>query len=234
MKRILTVDDDAANRFLMVQILTRGGFEAEALGSAVHVMEHVIQAPPALILLDIMMPDRDGLSVLRELKGNSDTAGIPVIMVTARGESETLSAALEAGATDYVRKPVDSVELLARINAALKLTMYMEEHRKLDQLRVVQEMVGAVSHNINQPLTALRTHMALLEQKISGNEVCDLIQPYLDGIRSSLEELIEMVEKLKRVSRYERVKYMDGIDIVDINQSSSEGDSPGNSPEKGE
>ncbi|NOZ12928.1 MAG: response regulator [Acidobacteria bacterium] len=232
MKRILTVDDDAANRFLMVQILSRGGFEVKALGSGLQVMDTVIRTRPALILLDIMMPDRDGLSVLRELKGNTDTAGIPVIMVTAMGESETLSAALEAGATDYVRKPVDSVELLARINAALKLTMYMEEHRKLDQLRVVQEMVGTVSHNINQPLTALRTHVVLLEQKMSGNDMCSTIQPYLNGIRSSLEELIEMVEKLKHVSRYEPVKYIDGMNIVNINQQNPEVDTPNDDSEE--
>ncbi len=218
MKKILAVDDDAANRFLMLQILKRAGFEAETLDSGLRVMEKVKEIHPDLILLDIMMPDRDGLSVLKELKREKRAAQIPVIMVTARGDSDTLSVALEAGATDYVRKPMDSVELLARINAALKLSMYMEEHRKLDQLKVVQEMVGAVSHNINQPLTALRTHVAILEQKMSGNEMCSIIKPYINGIRASLEELIEMVDKLKRVSRYERVKYMNGVQIVDFNQ----------------
>ncbi|NOY22966.1 MAG: response regulator [Acidobacteria bacterium] len=218
MKRVLTVDDDAANRFLIKQLLKRGGFEAETLDSGLHIMEVVEETHPDLILLDIMMPERDGLSVLRELKASRETAEIPVIMVTARGESEMLSEALEAGATDYVRKPVDSVELLARINAALKLAMYVEEHRKLDQLKVVQEMVGAISHNINQPLTALRTHVAILEQKTSGNEMCSIFEPYLNGIRASLEELIEMVDKLKRVSRYKRVKYLNGVQIVDFNQ----------------
>ncbi len=218
MKRILIVDDDASNRFLMEQILKRGGFESESLDSGFRAVDTAREIHPDLILLDIMMPDRDGLSVLRELKGGPETAQIPVIMVTARDDSELLATALEAGAADYVRKPLDSVELLARINSALKLAMYMEEHRKLDQLKVVQEMVGAVSHNINQPLTALRTHMAILEQKIFGNEICSIIEPYLNGMRSSLEELIEMMEKLKRVSRYERVRYMDGVQIVNLNQ----------------
>jgi two-component system, sensor histidine kinase and response regulator len=218
MKRILIVDDDASNRFLMEQILKRGGFESESLDSGFRAVETAREIHPDLILLDIMMPDRDGLSVLRELKGGPETVQIPVIMVTARDDSELLATALEAGAADYVRKPLDSVELLARINSALKLAMYMEEHRKLDQLKVVQEMVGAVSHNINQPLTALRTHMAILEQKIFGNEICSIIEPYLNGMRSSLEELIEMMEKLKRVNRYERVRYMDGVQIVNLNQ----------------
>jgi two-component system, sensor histidine kinase and response regulator len=218
MKRILIVDDDASNRFLMEQILKRGGFESESLDSGFRAVETAREIHPDLILLDIMMPDRDGLSVLRELKGGPETVQIPVIMVTARDDSELLATALEAGAADYVRKPLDSVELLARINSALKLAMYMEEHRKLDQLKVVQEMVGAVSHNINQPLTALRTHMAILEQKIFGNEICSIIEPYLNGMRSSLEELIEMMEKLKRVNRYEQVRYMDGVQIVNLNQ----------------
>ena len=228
MKRILIVDDDASNRFLMEQILKRGGFESESLDSGFRAVETAREIHPDLILLDIMMPDRDGLSVLRELKGGPETALIPVIMVTARYESELLATALEAGASDYVRKPIDSVEILARINAALKLAMYMDEHRKLDQLKVIQEMVGAISHNINQPLTALRTHMAILEQKTSENEICTTIEPHLSGIRASIEELIGMVEKLKRVSRYERIKYMDGVQIVDIDQGVDESES-GNS-----
>jgi len=60
---------------------------------------------------------------------------IPVIMVTARDDSEMLATTLEAGASDYVRKPLDSVELLARINSALKLAMYMEEHRNWISLK---------------------------------------------------------------------------------------------------
>lgn len=227
MKRILAIDDDAANRFLMQQILKQGGFEAEVLDSGLRAMETVKETHPDLILLDIMMPGRDGLSVLKELKASRETAQTPVIMVTAKGDSDMLSIALEAGATDYVRKPIDSVELLARITAALKLAMYMEEHRKLDQLKVIQEMVGTVSHNINQPLTALRTHMAILEKKGPDLEVCQVIQPHISGMRSSIEELIEMVEKLKQVSRYERVKYVDGMKIVNINQSQGDNDKGG-------
>ncbi len=230
MKRILTVDDDAANRFLMVQILRRNGFEPVALDSGLKVMETVARIEPALILLDIMMPDRDGISVLRQLKGNVKLASIPVIMVTARGESEMLSVALEAGAADYVKKPVDSVELLARINAALKLAMYMEENRKLDQLKILQEMVGAVSHNVNQPLTALRTYVALLDEKTATMDGRERVEPYLRGIHSAMEELIEMVEKLKNLSRYERVKYMGDVQIVDINQAQSDTNDP--DPEK--
>lgn len=228
MKRILIVDDDASNRFLMEQILKRGGFESESLDSGFRAVETAREIHPDLILLDIMMPDRDGLNILRELKKDNKTAQIPVIMVTGRYESELLATALEAGASDYVRKPIDSVEILARINAALKLAMYMDEHRKLDQLKVVQEMVGAISHNINQPLTALRTHMAILEQKTSENEICSAIEPHLSGIRASIEELIGMVEKLKRVSRYERIKYMEKVQIVDIDQGVDESES-GNS-----
>ncbi|PJB77479.1 MAG: hypothetical protein CO090_08695 [Acidobacteria bacterium CG_4_9_14_3_um_filter_49_7] len=135
MKKILIVDDDAANRFLMAQILKRGGFESESLDSGVRAVETAREIHPDLILLDIVMPDRDGLSVLRELKGGRETVQIPVIMVTARDDSEMLATTLEAGASDYVRKPLDSVELLARINSALKLAMYMEEHRNWISLK---------------------------------------------------------------------------------------------------
>ena len=216
MSLALVVDDDPANLYLMEQLLTRHGIACVSLSDPLVVLETVRDKNPDLILLDVMMPVKDGLSVLRDLKSDPELESIPVIMVTARGDSEMLARALDAGASDYVRKPVDTLELLARIDQALKLKQYANELRRLDQLKVVREMVGTVCHNFNQPLTAMRTYLSLLEKQLPEADACDDTRELLDRLNEAMEEMVGLIERLRKVSRYKSIPYADGVTIVDM------------------
>jgi diguanylate cyclase (GGDEF)-like protein len=136
--RILVVDDIADNRIILSRRLVRRGFEVvEADGGRV-ALELIAQQPFDLVLLDINMPDLDGISVLKTIRQSHSESTLPVIMVTAHGESADTVAALTLGANDYVTKPVDFPVALARIEAqiarkraeeALRLTNQQLEHR---------------------------------------------------------------------------------------------------------
>lgn len=219
MNRILVVDDDPANLFLMKQLLVARGFSVVTIGDAHQVMDRLCADPPDMILLDIMMPGKDGITLLREMKSLPETDSIPVIMVTARAGSEMLATALAAGASDYVRKPVDTVELMARIDGVLKLKQYADELRRLDQLRVVREMVGTVCHNFNQPITALRTYLNILNQHVSGEREADL-SDLLEKMDLTMNELVALIEKLRGITRYKSVDVLPGIRIVDMESDS--------------
>lgn len=216
MSAILVVDDDHANLFLMEQLLERHGLVNETLSDPLLVLDRARALKPALILLDVMMPVKDGIAVLRDLKADVELEQIPVIMVTARGDSEMLARALDAGAADYVRKPVDTTELMARINGVLKLKQYADELRKLDQLKVVREMVGTVCHNFNQPLTAMRAYLSLLEKRLSDGDChCDAVD-LTQKLNETMNELVDLIDRLRKVSRYKPIPYADGVTIVDI------------------
>ncbi len=219
MNRILVVDDDPANLFLMKQLLTSKGFEVITVGDPYQVMDQVRSVAPDMILLDIMMPGKDGITLLRELKSLKETESIPVIMVTARDDSQMLATALNAGASDYVRKPVDTVELMARIDGVLKLKQYADELRRLDQLRVVREMVGTVCHNFNQPITALGTYLNVLSQYVAGDRETDL-NDLLTKMDLAMKELVALIEKLRGITRYRSVDVLPGIRIVDMESDS--------------
>ncbi len=116
-KKILVVDDDSKLTELLVALLENYGFEAIAVSNPFSGLKAVQRNEFDILLLDVMMPEMDGFEFLRRLRENSD---IPVIMLTARGEISSRIVGFELGADDYVPKPFDIGELVARIKAVLK------------------------------------------------------------------------------------------------------------------
>ena len=120
-ERVLVVDDEAGNRELLEAILTEDGYLVEQADNGVRALAQATAAPPDLILLDLMMPGMSGLEVCRRLKGESVTAAVPVIVVTALGQMKDMEAALTAGADDFLTKPLDRLDLRTRVSAMLKV-----------------------------------------------------------------------------------------------------------------
>jgi CheY-like chemotaxis protein len=117
--RILVVDDVAVNREILKRRLARRGFEiTEACGGR-EALDIIDSQPVDLVLLDIMMPDVDGLEVVRTVRQTRSTLELPIIMVSARSFSEDVTQCLELGANDYVTKPVDFEATLELINREL-------------------------------------------------------------------------------------------------------------------
>jgi len=117
-KKILLIDDDPRLRELVQRYLTEQGFLVDAYEDASRLESRLQRNRPSLVLLDLMMPGEDGLSVCRKLRAQGDT--IPIIMLTARGDDIDRIIGLEMGADDYLAKPFNPRELLARINAVLR------------------------------------------------------------------------------------------------------------------
>ncbi|RLK48843.1 winged helix family two component transcriptional regulator [Alkalispirillum mobile] len=119
---ILLVEDDAAVREMLLLPLRRAGFEITGVGDVAQGKEVLLERLPDLILLDWMLPDVSGIDWARDLKRDPFTRGVPLIMLTARGEEEDKVRGLEVGADDYVTKPFSPRELIARIRAVLRRT----------------------------------------------------------------------------------------------------------------
>jgi two-component system phosphate regulon response regulator OmpR len=116
--KILVIDDDARLRDLLVRYLTEQGFQVQALADARDLDKKLQRDPPHLLVLDLMLPGEDGLAICRRLRGSGET--VPVIMLTAKGEDIDRIVGLEMGADDYLPKPFNPRELVARIHAILR------------------------------------------------------------------------------------------------------------------
>jgi two-component system NtrC family sensor kinase len=174
---ILVIDDTPANLRLLVNLLSRKGYKVRALPSGKLALAGIHAAPPDLILLDIMMPDMDGYEVCERLKSDEKTREIPVIFISAMHEVLDKVKAFSMGAVDYVTKPFQIEEVIARVETHLE-NRFLQERLKdknielaqaLEALKAAQEhiiksekmaalgqLVASIAHEVNTPLGAIR------------------------------------------------------------------------------
>ncbi len=150
--RILIVDDKMLNVEILVQILEKE-FDISIATSGKQALEIVQKMPPDLILLDIMMPEMNGFEVCTTLKGDEKTCLIPVIFVTAMDDEINERKGLEAGACDYITKPVNSAIVLARVKIHLQNRMYAEFlelllSEKTHQLDLIKQTARKLEENL--------------------------------------------------------------------------------------
>ena len=135
---ILIVDDDSEIRRLLVDYLVRNGFEAHAAGDGREMWQQLVRYKIDFIVLDLMLPDTDGLTLCRDLRARSDPprlCHIPVLMLTARGEETDRIIGIEMGADDYLVKPFNPRELLARIKTILRRTRSLPPNLRPESAR---------------------------------------------------------------------------------------------------
>ena len=122
MSRILVADDDADIARFVELNLTMEGYDVDVVHDGRQALDAALADPPDLVLLDVMMPSLDGVEVLRRLRAHSGTSAVPVIMLTAKALSADKVVSLTAGADDYIVKPFDTLELVARVRTTLRRT----------------------------------------------------------------------------------------------------------------
>lgn len=149
--RILVVDDDENNRDLLIRRLRLEDHHIEGAEGGRRALEMIHAGDYDLVLLDIMMPEVNGIEVLRRLRETHSPAALPVIMATAKDDSHDVADALKLGANDYVTKPLDMIVLLARIQTQLRLLWFQRESERLGRLR--EHFISIASHDLKSPLS---------------------------------------------------------------------------------
>jgi len=174
---LLIVDDQPQNLRLVADYLAENGFDLMLTRSGAQALEKVDLAPPDLILLDVRMPDMDGFEVCRRLKCNRATADIPVIFMTAEHDAEQKLMGFSLGAADYVTKPVQRQELVARIQHHLQLYRLQRllHHRTVDLAAKNAELEAyahTIAHSLKTPLAASTRFLEIL-RKFRGDNLDD-------------------------------------------------------------
>ncbi len=144
---IYCVEDDAGIRNMVVYTLRSTGFEAEGLPDGAAFFEAIKKTRPQLVLLDIMLPGDDGLTILKKLRDNPATAEIPVILATAKGSEYDKVTGLDLGADDYLAKPFGMMEMVSRVKAVLRRTTPRQDQQVLQ--------AGALSLNLGEHLVTV-------------------------------------------------------------------------------
>jgi len=170
-KRILIVDDNPDNVEIINARLASRGFDVRTATDGQEALDAVDAEPPHLILLDVMMPRMDGYEVSRRIKNNEALPYIPIILVTARDSTADKVEGLDAGADDYITKPINFPELEARVRSMLRIKQLQDElDRKNQELEVANRKLKKLS--ITDGLTGLYNHRHINELLIEEFERC--------------------------------------------------------------
>lgn len=179
---IYCVEDDSSIRDLMIYTLNSAGFEAEGFDCGNSLFDALQTEKPQLIMLDIMLPDQDGITILKKLRTMPATKDIPVIMATAKGTEYDKVIGLDLGADDYLAKPFGMMEMIARIKAVLRRISPAEEekHIKIGKLELNLETYVVVENGERVQLTLkeyklLRTFMENPKRVFTREQLLEIV-----------------------------------------------------------
>jgi len=199
-ERILVVDDQAINVQLLKRKLERGGLQVSTANNGLEALEQVKLHKPDLILLDLMMPDMDGIEVCQRLQASSDTRSIPVIFVTARTTKESKLEGLAVGAVDYITKPIDLDETVARVLTQLRFATINRENlelqRRLEESRraaTIGAVAQGIAHNLNNLLGVVIGYLDLIK---SGFDKPANVKKNAQNVDDAIQRIVAIVRQL--------------------------------------
>jgi two-component system, sensor histidine kinase and response regulator len=205
--KVLVVDDEPQNVMLLQDLLEARGYQVYTAGDGQDGLLLVSEHNPDVVLLDVMMPRLNGFDVCRRLKAEPTTAMIPVLLVTALDAREDRLAGMDAGASDFISKPIDSADLLLRVrNAVATKRLHDQLSTQLRRLRELEAardtLTHMVVHDLRSPLTGLIGYIELLGAiaRESGN--AEAVE-YTTEAQAIAARLTEMVSQVLDVSRLE-------------------------------
>lgn len=150
---ILIVDDEEVSRDLLKALLRRQDYQFISATDGKNALSILDQIMPDVILLDVMMPDMDGFQVCRTLKNTPKWKHIPIILITALTGKDDLARGIEAGADDFLNKPVNGLELRARVKSMLRIRKQYDDLQ--ESLRLREDLAGMIVHDMRTPLSSI-------------------------------------------------------------------------------
>jgi two-component system cell cycle response regulator len=226
MKKILVVDDLPENVFMLQDRLEHEGYDVITAYDGVTGISKCEIEQPDLVLLDVMMPGMTGIEVCKTLVVNPKTKNIPIILVTAKVGAEDTKEGLEAGAFDYIKKPFNRVELLARVNSALKLSEAQKLLIDAEKQTVFAATVVTANHKIKQPLTLMNLSAAAIKRELSKDEISrENLLKRLNYIEIAIKEINDVLNNLNAIRNPMLSDYTQNIKMVEVDGNKENPDS---------
>ena len=220
MKKILVIDDLPENIFILQDRLTQEGYEVITAYGGNDGMEKAYSTLPDLILLDVMMPDMSGLDVCKTLVNDEKTRHIPIILVTAKAGAEDTKEGLEAGAFDYIKKPFNRIELIARVKSALKLSEANHQLLEVEKRTTFIATIVTANHKIKQPLTLLSLSSAAIKKELEKEEFTkESILSRVKYIDAAIKDISDVLNKLNSITKPELSDYAKDVKMIKVDNN---------------
>src|SRR5207247_7159051 len=215
---VLVVDDDQRNVRLMESILRSSGYQVLKAYNGEDALQVVENDSPDLLLLDVMMPKMSGFELCQRLKGRYQTRLLPIIMVTALNALEDKVQALEYGADDFLSKPINKVELLAKVRSVLRVKGLQDElERKKSEIEAAnlelvrmqgfkESMMQMVVHDLKNPLASIMGNIQLIQMQNVEMMSPTRLKELLQRTQESARQLMRMILNILQIGKLEERK----------------------------
>lgn len=195
---LLVVDDEEITRLSYAGLLSAENYRVDSVADGETALEQVRRNPPDAILLDLMMPGLDGLEVCRRIKGDPTLGFIPIVLITALTDPRQQFTAIEAGADDFLTKPVSGLELRTRVRSMLRIKKQYEDVHRLMKLR--EDLVHMIIHDMRSPMQMIEglSEIMLRYGSLPEQTTQDVasIQAHAARLRSFVDEIL-MIAKME-------------------------------------
>ncbi|MDM8569176.1 hybrid sensor histidine kinase/response regulator [Thiotrichales bacterium HSG1] len=210
--KILIVDDEQSQRLKLESILKQENYDITLLADGREIFTKLATIMPDLIILDLIMPKVDGFEICRRIKSDTQFQNIPIILVTILDTKKALTQGIDAGADDFLQKPVTSLELRARVRSMLRIKKQYDELQATLQMR--EELSNMIVHDMSSPIISVLLHATLMEEKTKDAE----LKKHLEMIRLSAERLDSFVNDMLMLAKMEESKLRLNPTTVDVNK----------------
>jgi two-component system sensor histidine kinase/response regulator len=218
---VLVVDDEVSARHIVAALLEPEGHELDFASSGQEALERLADRLPDVVLLDVGMPEMGGLEVCGRVKANPAWRYVPIILMTAFEGKEELARGLDAGAEDFLTKPVDGVELRARVRAMARIKRQYDELTRLMQLRL--DLAHVVVHDMRSPLGVIIGYAELLASRASLGPDADEKVKLILAQAQVLNGFVSQMLVAAKVEEGKLVLNRSTTDVRDIVRATEEG-----------
>lgn len=223
MKKILVIDDLPENVFMLQDRLEHEGYEVLTAYDGYSGIQKAQAELPDLILLDIMMPDINGIEVCKTLVQDTNTSDIPIILVTAKTGAEDTKDGLDAGAFDYIKKPFNKIELLARVRSALKVSEASKLLLEAGRKSTFFATVVTANHKIKQPLTLLTLSSAAIKRELKKDDISkEALLNRIKYIDIAVKDITNVLEQLNSIKDPVLSDYTKNIKMIKVEEEQEE------------
>ncbi len=215
--KVLIVEDDKSYAEILKRVITKNEYEIKLAYDGKEGLELSTEWKPDVIIVDWMMPGMSGIELISKLREDPELKFSYIIMLTARVETEDKITGLEAGADDFITKPVDFGELIARIRVGFRIKKLQTEIAELQHESALLEMARTLGHEINNPLNIIYLALELINRFLKDdNPEKDKIKENLNRIYQASERIREIVNKLISLRKPTFKEYVNGKRMLDL------------------
>ncbi|MDP3444318.1 MAG: response regulator [Ignavibacteria bacterium] len=188
--KVLIVEDEKDTRFILEKLLSRNNYDVVSAVNGEEAIQVLKTFSPKVIVADWTMPVLDGLALCNILKADDKYKSIYFIILTARSSLKDRIMGLDVGADDFLVKPVENQELLARIRSGMRIFNLQSELMSIEHSKAVVEMACTIGHKINNPLSSLMLSVKNIENELS--------EPEKEKLKEDLQSVNESLDRIKK------------------------------------